>query len=207
MTRILAAQNAAELQKTSVTGCVLVDLDFASGHLYLSDGFSECVFNGHTFLPLGQFGGIDVVDEGLDTVARPLRLTLSGCDPALVHTAQTEVYQNRKVTVYVGLLNQQTGTLIADPSVAWEGRMAVMTIDIDQNSGSITLDCEQRLRREPRIARYTDADQQQAHPGDDFFEFVTDITGFKSQWGAEKMTYGGPSNRPQSPNNNYASNL
>lgn len=192
MTRIVAGENAAELTKDSVKGCVLVDLDFSSGHLYLNDGFHDCVYNGNTYLPLGQFAGIESVNETVDEIARPVTLTLSGVDPTLVGTAETEIYQNRKVIVYVALIDQSTGAFVAPPEIAWEGRMDYMEIALDKNVGKITLNCEHRLRREPRIARYTDADQQTAHTGDSFFGFTSQIVGFKAVWGNQQVDYGGP---------------
>jgi len=192
MTRVVNAGNTTELGKLGILGCIMVDLDFLSGHLYLNDGFIECVYNAHTFQPLGQFGGIQAVEETLDTIARPIVLTLSGVDPTLVGTVENEVYQNRAVIVYVALINQQTGALVDIPEIAWEGRMDYMAISIDQNKGSVQLNCEHRLRREPRIARYTDPDQQQAFAGDTFFNYIPAISNFKSQWGNEKGAYGGP---------------
>jgi hypothetical protein len=204
VTRIVNAPNATELAKSGVIGCVMVDLDFASGHVYLNDGIMEIVYGGHTFSPLGQFGGVEVIEEQLDTIARPVVLKLSGVDASLVGTAQNEIYQNRSAVLYLALINQQTGALVANPETAWEGRMDYMQIDIDRGKGAITLNCEHRLRREPRIARYTDADQQNAYSGDTFFGFTADIAGFKSQWGNEKATYAGPgtggaTNRPNRP--------
>jgi hypothetical protein len=200
MTRIVTGNNATELAKLGILGCVGVDLDFASGHLYLNDGFIETTYSGHVYSPIGQFGGIEMAEEQLDVVARPITLTLSGVDASLVGTAQTEVYQNRQVTVYVMLINQSTGALVGNPETAWEGRMDTMTIGIDQNIGKITLNCEHRLRREPRIARYTNPDQQQAYAGDKFFDFVPTIAGFQGKWGDEKASYGGPARAPRGNN-------
>lgn len=192
MTRVVNAGNTTELAKQAVIGCVMVDLDFSSGHLYLNDGITEVVYAAHTYLPLGQFGGIEAVQESLDTLARPVVLTLSGVDAAIVGLAETDQYQNRSVVVYLGLLDQRTGALVATPETAWEGRMDYMEITLDKNLGTIKLNCEHRLRREPRIARYTNPDQQQLYAGDKFFDFVPSIQGFKSQWGNEKGVYGGP---------------
>ena len=198
MSRIQNAGNATELAKPAITGCVLVDLNYAvtatnpTGPLHLSDGFSEVVYLGHTYSPLGQFAGIEMVVEALDTIARPIKLTLSGVDANLAGLAQQENYQNREVVVYVGLIDQASGGFVAAPEIAWEGRMDFMTIDLDAGFGKITLNSEHRLRREPRIARYTDVDQQLLHPGDTFLNFINTIAGFKSQWGDQKMTYGGP---------------
>lgn len=192
MTRIVQGANASELAKANILGCFMVDLDFASGHLYLNDGFHDCLYNGNTYLPLGQFGGIDAVNEEVTTLARPLKLTLSGVDAKLVGPAENEVYQNRPVCVYSALIHQLTGVLIATPEICWEGRMDVLTITIDKNLATISMNCEHRLRREPRISRYTDADQQTAHAGDRFFDFTASIEGFKASWGNANVSWGGP---------------
>jgi hypothetical protein len=192
MSRIVSSTNAAQFAKDSLLGCVLVDLDFASGHVRCNDGLVACTFGGNTYSPVGQFGGIEMIEETLDSIARPLLITLSGIDASLVVTAQNEIYQNRQVIVYVGVIDQSLGTLVDTPEIAWEGRMDCMTISIAQGKGTIALNCEHRLRREPRVARYTDLDQQAAHPGDTFFSFLGQIPFFKSQWGNQKQEYGGP---------------
>lgn len=192
MTRIVNSGNATELAKSAIIGCVLADLDFASGHLYVNDGLTAVSFGGNTYVPLGSFAGLDAVEETLDTIARAVVMTLSGVDPSIIGTAQNETYQNRAVIIYFALIDQKLGTPVATPEIAWEGRMDTMKISIDQNVGKITLNCEHRLRREPKIARYTDVDQQNLHTGDTFFNFTATIAGFKSQWGDQMMAYGGP---------------
>jgi hypothetical protein len=192
MSRIENFGNAAELAKSGILGCYMVDLDFASGHLYANDGFYEINYLGNVFTPLGHFGGIDGVQEGLDATARAIKLTLSGVDSSIVGKAENEIYQNRAALVYFTLIDQASGQLVGPPEIAWEGRMDYMTIDIDQGKGSVTLNCENRLRREPKIARYTDVDQQQLYPGDNFFNWTGSIAAFTSQWGNQRQTYGGP---------------
>lgn len=192
MTRIVTGANATELAKPGILACVMVDMDFASGHLYANDGIAQISYGGHVYLPVGQFGGIEVVEEDLEVIARPVKLTLSGVDSDLCSKAQTEIYQNRQVVIYLALCDQATGNLVAIPETIWEGRMDYMGIELGEHTGTITVNCEHRLRREPRIARYTDADQQNAYSGDGFFFFTTQIVGFTGQWGDEKASYAGP---------------
>lgn len=192
MTRVLDPNNAAMLEGPSIIGCYMVDLDFASAHLYANDGFFEINHQGNLYLPLGQFGGIDGVSEGLDATARQIKLTLSGVDSSLVGSAENEIYQNRQAIVYLAFIHPAAGGLVGPPEIAWEGRMDFMTIDLDQRKGAITLTCENRLRREPKIARYTDVDQNLLHPGDTFFSWAGSIAAFTSQWGNQKQVYGGP---------------
>jgi len=193
MTRIVNNANAVELAKASCISVTLFYFDFASGAIYLCDGLNDVVYNGNTYASLGEVGNIGGVEEELTTLARPLTITASGCDQALINIARTQVYQNREVILYLGWLDQATLKLVANPEVWWEGRMDYMTLAIEQGKGTITLNCEHRLRREPRYARYTDADQQGLYPGDTAFSFTKDVAGFVSGWGDNKVGYSGPS--------------
>ena len=87
--------------------------------------------------------------------------------------------------------------LVADPQVVWEGKMDHMVISFSNETASISMNCEHRLRREPRIARYTQEDQQLAYPTDTFFHLVHVIPGFRSQWGSERTWYGGGNVTPE----------
>jgi hypothetical protein len=124
-------------------------------------------------------------------VARGIKLSLSGVDSTFVVPTMTEVYQNRDVTMYLGFVSQTTGALIATPETIWEGRMNQMMFKLNNGSAVVELTCEHRLRREPRIARYTDEDQKLLYSGDRFFDLMYAIPGFISKWGARDATYGG----------------
>lgn len=191
MTRIVTSGNATELAKPAVALVVMVDLDFASGHVYFNDGTTNIAWAGNTYQAVGVLGEVEPVQEEVDVIARPLRLTLSGLENSLIVTARDEVYQGRSVTVYLGLLDPSTCALLQDPETVWEGRMDTMSIALGEKTGSIALNCEHRLQREPRVARYTNPDQQLAYSGDVFLEFTAAIPGYVSQWGQERTSYGG----------------
>jgi hypothetical protein len=191
MSRFVSATNETEADKLAVTVVVLADLDFASGMVRVHDGSGTLSFGGNDYLGAGQFAGVDIIDENIDIVARGIKLSLSGVDSTFVVPTMTEVYQNRDVTMYLGFVSQTTGALIATPETIWEGRMNQMAFKINSGSAVIELTCEHRLRREPRIARYTDEDQQLAYSGDRFFDLMYAIQGFIGKWGARDATYGG----------------
>lgn len=191
MTRIVSATNSTEADKLAIVAVVLADLNFASGMVRVHDGSGKLAFGGNDYLGVGQFAGVDVIDENVDFVARGIRLTLSGVDSTFVTPTMDEVYQNRTVTLYLGFVNQATGALLDTPETLWEGRMNQMSLKIDKGSAVIELTCEHRLRREPRIARYTDADQRLAYSTDRFFDLIHVIPGFVSRWGSRDSSYGG----------------
>jgi hypothetical protein len=199
MSRIVSATNETEADKPSITIVVMADLDFSSGMLRVHDGSGNISSGGNTYLGAGQLAGLDVVDENIDIVARGIKLSLSGVDSSIVVPAMTEVYQNRDVTLYLGFVSSSTGALLATPETIWEGRMNQMTINLDKGSAAVELTCEHRLRREPRVARYTDEDQRQIFPGDRFFDLTYAIPGFVSKWGARDTYYGGGGFNPSQP--------
>ncbi len=191
MSRIVSATNATEADKLSIVAVVMADLDFVSGIIRVHDGSGSLAFGGNTYSGVGTFGGVDTVDENIDIVARGIKLTLSGVDSAFVTPTMTEVYQNRDVTLYLGFVNQDTGALLATPETIWEGRMNQMSIRIDKGIATIELSCEHRMRREPRVARYTDEDQRVIFSGDRFFDLMYAIQGFIGKWGVRDTNYGG----------------
>jgi hypothetical protein len=166
-----------------------VALDFTSGMVRVHDGIGTIIWGGNSYEGVGTLGGVEQVDESVEVIARPLSLTLSGVETSLVSTAMTETYQNRTVTIYLGFLDETTNAVIDTPEVSWEGRMNQMSISSSEGGAVIKLTCEHRLRREMRIARYTNEDQQLLHSGDRFFDLVTNIKGFVSKWG--ELSVGG----------------
>jgi hypothetical protein len=201
VTRFASATNSTEAAKQAVRMFVAVALDFSSGVVRVHDGIGAISWGGNTYQGVGQFGSIEAVTESVEVIARPLSLTLSGVDASLVSTTLTEVYQNRAATVYVGFVNESTNAVVDTPETAWEGRMNQMSISSSEGTAEIRLTCEHRLRREPRIARYTNEDQQLLFSGDKFFDLVPNIKGFVSRWGDRDSSYGGGSqfNQPFNP--------
>lgn len=190
MTRFAQANNATEAAKPKLQLTIFAALDFPTGMVRAHSGIGTITWGTYDWTGVGQFGGVDAVTEDFTGIARPVRLTLSGVDVSLLDEVVDQTYQNRTVTLYAGFINTETGALAATPEVAWEGRMDVATITAEPGSGTITMNCEPRLRREPRISRYTNEDQQLLYSGDRFFDLLYTIRGFVSKWG-QKDVYGG----------------
>jgi hypothetical protein len=223
VTRIVSPDYALEAEKPSITMVVLVELAYDSGTIRVHDGIGSITISelllqedgdgllteagddlateeaAALFYGLGELGSIEAVEENIEVIARSVNLTVSGLDASLLTEALSEDYQNRTVTIYLGMVSPDTGTFLASPEVIWEGRMNQQTVNLSRGEASIQISCEHRLRREPRIARYTDADQKQVFPGDRFFDLTPNIEGFVSKWGARDVGYGGPGFNPRGP--------
>jgi len=215
VTRIVSPDYALEAEKPSITMVCMVEVGYDSGTVRVHDGIGNLVVselllteagepldaeNGDnltteaaatTFVGIGDFGGIESVEENIEVVARQVTLTCSGLDNTWITPALAEDYQNRTVTVYLGFFSPDTGALIGSPEVIWEGRINQQTITLSKGEATLSMTCEHRLRREPRIARYTNADQQIIHPGDRFFDLTHTIEGFVNRWGSRDIGFSG----------------
>lgn len=215
MTRIVSPDYALEAEKASITMVCMVEVAYDSGTVRVHDGIGSIVLGGNIlteageqldaenddnlvndatiapFYGIGDFGGIESVEENIEVVARQVTLTCSGLDSTWVTPALSEDYQNRTVTVYLGFFSPDTGALIGSPEVIWEGRINQQTITLAKGEATLSMTCEHRLRREPRIARYTQADQELLHSGDRFFDLTHTIEGFVNRWGSRDIGYSG----------------
>jgi len=199
MTRWVSNTNQTEATKASLFIITMAKLEFDSGTVYVHDGVGSVTFDGNTYLGVGKYGSFDIIDENIDTVARGIKVTLSGVDTSLVPIVMDEVYQGRPATFYVGFLDQNLN-FVADPEEIWSGRMDTMSISMDQNSAVISLSCEYRLRKEPVLARFTDEDQRLAFAGDTFFNLTQFIPRYKATWGDKPTNFSGGGGRPYDPN-------
>lgn len=190
MSRFDSNTNEAASERPSVRIFVACDLDFASGHVRAHDGIGTLRWGSPEveYLGVGQFGGIEIAEESIDLIAMPLKMKLSGVDASLVATAMDEVYQGRQATLYFGLVDTSTHQLIDTPEVLWEGMMDQMSVNLTDGVGEINVSCEHRLRREPRIARYTHEDMQLHYAGDRFFDLLPVIAGYRGKWGAKDVS-------------------
>lgn len=192
MTRWVDSLNVAAAAAGSQVPIELVDLDFLSGHVRAHNNVGPISYLGNVFLGVGHYGAVDgSITESNDFIGRSAKLTLSGVDPALVTPTMTEIYQNRTCIIYNGFLDLTLMQLVGAPNIIFDGRMDTLQVDIAEGSAVIRITCESRLLREPRAARYTDADLKLQFSGDTFFDMVPRIPLSRANWGADAVSFGG----------------
>ncbi|PKG73180.1 hypothetical protein CXF86_18925 [Shewanella sp. GutCb] len=171
------------LRQKNVCAILLTKLDFASGFVCVHSSVGTIIHDGDSYLGVGVLGKVGSVTQNGKVQPNKLRLTLSGIPPALLSTALTEQYQNRLGQILLAALDEQSGTVIA-ADVLFAGRMDVMTLR-DGSSANLQLDLNSRGVdwKNARNGRYTHADHLARHPGDNFFEFVSQTTERELQWG------------------------
>ena len=170
--RGLAAANAAAAGEQVVRPLLFALLAFESEALAVTNAPFDLTWGGTTYRGVGQLGGVEAVEEGIELQAYRVALRLNGVPAALAAIALGEHYQGRAATLSMGFLDEGHA-LVDTPFTLFRGRMDGMTITLGETA-SIVLTVESRLAdwERPRVRRYNNADQQQRYPGDRFFEFA-----------------------------------
>ena len=189
MSRSLSAEMLAVATADIVRPIYLVKAEFDSTppedrNLYLWSGFGDLTFNGKNYLGVGNLLSISAVDESTDLTATGASIVLSGIQSPLLAIARDEDYQGRPITIYLGALDD-TGDLIASPTVLFSGFMDVMTIAETGETSTISVTAENKLIAFDRsyVRRYTAEDQKIDYPNDMGFEFVAKIADQEIIWG------------------------
>jgi hypothetical protein len=174
----------AALADEQLRPVVIFEGQFATGFVRLWSGVGSLEWNGETFAGAGSLLGLGTIDETREVVAGGTAISLSGIDPGLVQACIEEARQGLPGRVWIGLLALD-GQLIADPVLAFSGRLDVPELSDDQQECTITISYESRLidLTVARTWRYTHESQQTLHPGDRAFEYVTSIQDKEITWG------------------------
>lgn len=184
MSRSLTSGTAGQLTQKQVYPIVLVQLTFTDGITYAWTGIGNLVWNGNTYTGVGQLGKIGPITEDTAVQAQGLELTLTGVPQNLLNEALGHCAQGNAVLVYFGFLDA-SGNVIADPYLAFSGRMDVPTIDEGSDTATITLTAENRLidLDRPRLRNFTEQDQILDYPTDTGFTFVPNLQQLNLIWG------------------------
>jgi hypothetical protein len=186
MSRGLTSDFLAELSASSLKPFYAINAEFQEGDIKLWTGYGDITINSETYTGSGSFLNISGVEETAEIKATSLSIALSGVDSSILTAAINANYQNRTLTLYLGMLNESYG-VIADVYQFFQGRMDTMTINDAGENSSITLTVESRLidLEKPNEKRYTNEDQKTLFSTDKGLEFVTDLQDKEIVWGKE----------------------
>jgi len=184
MSRTLSTAMQAVATAEIVRPIYLVDLEFASGSIYLWSGLGDLSFNSNTYIGAGDLLSISSVQESTELTATGAQITLGGIKQSLLTLARDEPYQGRPLTIRLGAFDEN-GDLIASPVIVFSGFMDVMTINDSGETSTITVSAENKLIvfQKTAVRRYTAEDQKIEHPTDKGFEFVAKIQEKEIVWG------------------------
>lgn len=187
--RTLASALVTETNARIIRPITFVALSFDDGALYVHDWIGVQNWGGHTWAGVGDFGGVDVIEEGEQVSPFGITLTLSGITPQIASEALTQNYAGRACQLYLGALNVN-GALVATPDLIWSGTMDVMNIT-NGSEAKIRLACESDLIALRRVSGllYTDAAARKLAPASTFFKYVPQMIEAKIRWGGDTVNF------------------
>lgn len=199
MTRGLSANNLTAIAAAHIRPIVFVSLEFDGGTEYIHNAVGNYVTLGQTWQGIGALGEISPIEEGLDLSPFAVTLQLNALNPDLMAIVQGEEPFNRRVTIYIGYLDEN-GVLVADPQIRWRGLMDNFTVRLGLENG-ISLAAESHLRFFDKAngSLFTDEHQQRRYSGDLFFQFQQQFVDAQITWGPEGSTNNLGPGRPRRP--------
>lgn len=189
MSRLTGA-NQAQATAGSVRPCWLIDLEFPSGTVYVTDAGKRLVYNGNTYGIDGTFLGVSGVSGRADGKPQSVGIRLSATS-AIKTALANDNWQFSKVKVYFGF-RDENGDLAANPN---DPIVYLMSTDSHQygDNAQITLTCEPHI---VKIARKNTCfpsplAQKALKAGDTVFDNVQAIIGREIEWGGSAYQIGG----------------
>jgi hypothetical protein len=173
VTSAFAAAAAARI----IRPCFFVQLQFKTETLYLWSGLYSTTWNGNAYFGAGPLLTISGISEDSTVEAKNVTISVSGIPSDIIALALGEMQRGLPAQVYFGLFEEDGVTLIANPVLAYVGKMDQPTISDAGETCTIGINVENALVDMNRSVwrRYTDADQQMDYPGDLGCSFVPSI--------------------------------
>ena len=177
----IITQNAAAAD--SIRPVLFVELNFVSGAVRFHSALGPSTWGGNTYTGTGRLGSVSQVEEDSDLSRTPITLTLSGIPTDVLSILQSEHYQGRRATLYLGYLDASR-QLVADPIILYRGRMDTASVEQGETLMlSMTIESRFAAWDRPLERRYNNADQQSRYPGDTGLQYVEQAVDKEIVWG------------------------
>lgn len=190
-TRGFDSPATTEIDSAFLRPIIFAFLDFSGAPTYLHNWVGPKTWGGHAWSGVGDFGGIDVIEEGEKVSAYTVTLILSGLNHAMVVSCMNTNMVGTKVKLYQGFLSPSLA-LVSDPLQMWGGKMDKAEITLGQ-SPQIKVMCESDLAQLDRAngKLYTDTELKRNYSGDTFFDFLPAIQELGLRWAETSKGYVG----------------
>lgn len=171
------------LTGTPQRALAFVEMDWPNGWVRVHSGVGERIYNGETYLGIGELGSIGNIKEDGNSSANRLKLTLSILDQSLLADIFNNDPNGRDCFIHLVAFDENR-QILEGYDYFYDGEM----VDVDIKRGKpakglparITVTCSdwyERWSTAPESARTTDAAQQHLYPGDKFFDQIEVIAG------------------------------
>lgn len=183
MARNLTAGAQTAVAATLLRPVIFYEGEFASGFLRLWSGAGDKSWNGQTWHGAGNLIGISEIVETAKITAQGLTASLSGMPSSLISTVHSQARHGKPGKVWLGFLDSAEA-IIADPYLAFEGRLDVPSIEDAGDTCMISIQYESRLvdLQRPRVWRWDHESQQAVFPDDMGFQYVAELQNHELEW-------------------------
>jgi len=172
-TRDLATDQLAMIVAAAQRPVMFYEGEFSGGTLRLWTGVGTISWNSQTWTGAGNLLSVGEIQETTEIRASGTTVSLNGLNSSLIAVALAQCRQGLSGRVWLGGLDA-SGAVIADPFMAFEGRLDVPEISDEGETCNVSVSYEGRLilLERPKERRVTHEDQQIDYPGDLFREYI-----------------------------------
>lgn len=175
---------------------LLLDMEFSTGTMYATTFAVDIPANSHNYTALGNLLSVSPFRESETLSLDKMSISLSLVNNAMLAyvIGPASVYRNRKVRIYVQLIDENWAPTQA-PKLRWSGIMDKVSVSRSPNkdglgSGNITMACQRvgltRFRSAVGL-RLTDYQQQLEFPGDKGLEYTQGLIEDPPVWLSAKF--------------------
>lgn len=184
MARTLTAAFATAAAAALVRPVLLLQVTFPTDTLRLWTGIGSLSYGGNTYTGAGNLISVSPIEETNEIRAAGVQISLSGIPSGTIATALGTMDSGQSGSLHFGLMNA-SNALIADPVLAFSGRLDTALIEESGDTCTVLVTFESRLidLERPRERRYTDEDQQAEYAGDLGFQYIAGLQDRVLKWG------------------------
>ena len=162
---------------------------FIALHIDLPDpvrvftGTGVFIHDGEEWIGAGGIGAIDTIGEATDGSATGIRATLLQVPSEFRDDIAEQATKGALFEIYVGAFDE-TFQRVEAFRLIWKGRVDTYQVVDSGDTISVEVTGESRMRDQgrPAIKRFTDEWQQRHHPGDLFFQYVSQMAEIPILW-------------------------
>lgn len=189
MSRDLPAELSAAIDRPVVRPFLALHIAFPDP-VWVWTGIGTLTFpddNGvmRAWLGAGEVGAVDEITEATDGSAAGLKVGLFKIPGELRDDVMAQIEKNAPAELYVGALNETFQQVEAAKLLT---RLRADDYRITDGDTTLTVEIALESRaidqRRPSIRRFTHEHHQRTHPGDMFFEYVSQMSRIEVMWAA-----------------------
>ena len=191
MSRYLTGSAATQAQAQFHTLIVMGKFEF-DDPVYAHTGIGEIVYDGNTYVGVGEFGSIGESRESENIGPMQMDISLAAPNGTYMGEALEAGTYGDAITLYAAY-RDSAGGIVEDPWVIWSGWYEFATVRLgDSNVVTISGQHDLSVLNEIDGSRFTDEDQQARFTGDVAFEHIHRMATTKLLWGGRVTRYERP---------------